>query len=207
MHFTEMRLHHQSRRAKVLNPPPHFGYLGCCPRCVTIQGMNFSKKMRLRTKSGMGNDMHLHNYIQRHAGTKLILFVVSMVTLVLIAFGTIQYLDNSGRLRSRLDETLIQIADRLQGSVVAPLWDLSTSTLESLVLAEMTEKSLTLVAITEEGKNAPLLVFGRDESGKPRKLGQMPSDRQSDMLPLISDPLILILSPAYEVEVRYFFNG
>ncbi|MBF0441331.1 MAG: HAMP domain-containing protein [Oligoflexales bacterium] len=120
--------------------------------------------------------------ISRQVGLKLAVSVVTMTMLVLMISGIIQYRVSSGRLKKALNEQLGQIADRMQGSVAEPLWNMSDEVLKNIIMSEMLEKNVVKVAITEENKKKPLLIYGLDEKMKPSSLKTMPTSFTDEII-------------------------
>jgi len=81
--------------------------------------------------------------------SKTIVMVVSITSIVLIAFGAFDYMQVQQSMTSDLEESAIIIADRLAKTLVDPLWDMEMDKINNVIQAEMAEKRVFAVFVLE----------------------------------------------------------
>ena len=97
--------------------------------------------------------------------SKLAIFLVTVVTLVLTLYGLYQYNDIKYNLTRTLEEVTANATHRLAENLVIPLWEVDEDWVREIILTEMADKRIQIVRVIGEGNLVQ--AFQRDENWTP----------------------------------------
>jgi len=83
--------------------------------------------------------------------SKTIVMVVMITSIVLIAFGALDYIQIQKDMTTDLTESAGIVADRLSKTLVDPLWDMEMDKINNVIKAEMADKRVYAVLVEESG--------------------------------------------------------
>ncbi len=106
---------------------------------------------------------------------KIILLLVTVVTIILLGFGIRDYYDVRQQLSTTLDEFAERVAGRLALGMVTPIWDFNDALGTRIISSEMKLKELSSVFVYEADGKRIFLALEKNSAGELQKIETPPS--------------------------------
>ncbi|EFL50595.1 multi-sensor signal transduction histidine kinase [Solidesulfovibrio fructosivorans JJ]] len=113
--------------------------------------------------------------LTRSVGGAVLLTVVCVNTLLLAAFGSLDYLSEKQRLEAELRYDLSAIADQLADNLAMPLWYLEKDHAARLIDGVMRNERIAAVVVTEHGNKGVAIGRTRDRAWNPSVATERPA--------------------------------